>query len=58
MLRNFLVEINRVTIRKVLNWRQCVKNKLTILRKCLHIDPDKPVTLCKIHQYLSVDYLF
>ena len=58
MFRNFLVEINRVTIRKVLNWRQCVKNKLTILRKCLHINPDKPITLCKIYQYLSVDYLF
>ena len=35
-----------------------VKNKLTILRKCLHTDPDKRAELCKIRQYLSAYYLF
>ena len=29
-----------------------------ILRKCLHIDHDIPIELCKIHQYLSAGYLF
>ena len=57
-LEEFLSGNNRVTIKKVFNWGLCVKNQLTILRKCLHTDPDKRVELCKIHQYLSAYYLF
>ena len=57
MLRNFLLEIIGSKLKRYVTG-DYVKNKLTILRKCLHTDPDKRTELCKIRQYLSAYYLF
>ena len=57
MLRNFLLEITGSKLKRYATG-DYVKNKLTILRKCLHTDPDKFAELCKIRQYLSAYYLF
>ena len=57
MLRNFLLEIIGSKLKRYVTG-DYVKNKLTILRKCLHSDPDKCAELCKIRQYLSAYYLF
>ena len=55
MLRNFLLEIIGSKLKRYVTG-DYVKNKLTILRKCLHTDPDKRAELCKIGQYLSAYY--
>ena len=57
MLRNFLLEIIGSKLKRYVT-QDYVKNKLKILRKCLHTDPDKHAELYKIRQYLSAYYLF
>ena len=57
MLTNFLLEITGSKLKRYATG-DYVKNKLTILRKYLHTDPNKRTELCKIRQHLSAYYLF